>query len=173
MSKKPRNRYAVTEAEKAIAARLKAALAATGLTQAQAADRLNLSQGRISQWVNAHEPVPADQAEALGALLGLKPEEISLAYQQRKNALDHLRKDIEALHFVVTGMALYITGKTPGEAFALSEEIRKTAERSDFQADGGWVGWIREHIVAAQRTGESAPRPAKAGGGAGASKRPR
>lgn len=54
------------------------------------ADELGVTPGQISQWVSGHRPVPWDKAAKLADLLGISPEQISIAYRA---AAEHFQKD--------------------------------------------------------------------------------
>lgn len=73
----------LTASQKAIAARLKAAIAADqDMTEERLGEIVGVSQGQISHWTNARHPVPAKRARALAAALGFDdPGEVSEAFR--------------------------------------------------------------------------------------------
>jgi hypothetical protein len=77
------NKRDLTPEEVAMAARLKAAIAAIpGMTEESLGAELGVSQGAVSHWTGARLPVPAKRAPKLALLLGFDdPGEISTAYR--------------------------------------------------------------------------------------------
>lgn len=62
------------------------ALDRSRLTNAEIAKRIGVIPNVISQWKTAHKPMPARHAPKVAALLGVRPEAISIAYAQLRDA---------------------------------------------------------------------------------------
>ena len=92
---------------------LTAAIAASGHTQAQLAEKLDVSPGFISQFASGHRPVPWDKAELLAPLLGLDAGKISAEYRrisEHFGASQHSRLTKETILDAVRLATASVTG---------------------------------------------------------------
>ncbi len=92
-------------------AALTQAIPASGFTQAQLAEKLDVTPGFISQFASGHRPVPWDKAATLAPLLGLQPNEISADYRRMQDhfgASQPQRPDFEIMSGTVTLLRAYL-----------------------------------------------------------------
>jgi transcriptional regulator with XRE-family HTH domain len=78
------NKRPLTAEEQAMADRMKAIIANSDeLTEESVAAAVGVTQGQVSHWTGARNPVSARRAPALAAALGIEdPSEISVAYRE-------------------------------------------------------------------------------------------
>lgn len=139
------NKRQLTQEEFAIAARLKAAIAAIpGMTEERLGAEIGVSQGAVSHWTGARLPVPAIRAPAVAAVLGIAdPSEISVAYRgvvqfkvsedaptyKVRAALDptKIAETVTALRIVFArrGVVYDITSPADAEIFTAAYAIRE------------------------------------------------
>ncbi|GAP66823.1 putative phage repressor [Mizugakiibacter sediminis] len=138
MSKRP-----LTPEEKAIARRIKAAIASDpNLTEESVGAQVGVTQGQVSHWTNGRLPVPAARAIKLASVLGIDdPAEISLAYREIAAkaaagsavaegpapglASARVENDIDALRYALAAMVTVMVVHRPAEAADVARALRK------------------------------------------------
>jgi transcriptional regulator with XRE-family HTH domain len=139
---KKRSRPKLSSEEVAMADLMKSRAAAIDKTQSELAAEIGVTQGMFSHWLNKKERVPANRARALADVLGLAPEDVSIAYRQENDRDRKLRDDILALRFAVTGIATALSAKRQGEGVAFDSAIREVASKFPEFLDEDGPGWL-------------------------------
>lgn len=106
------------------------AIPASGFTQAQLAEKLDVTPGFISQFASGHRPVPWDKAATLAPLLGLQPSEISADYRRMQDhfsASQPQRLDFEIMAATVTVLRKYLEEVGDPPAFLEDPIMLETA----------------------------------------------
>lgn len=100
------------------------------LTQAQAAEKMELTPGAISQWTTGRRPVPLEHAQTLAALLNVPPEQISAAYRDAVAILGaRINRRVAEDHSNYAGWSAYAAA-SPETRVAVDLLLRPKSERS-------------------------------------------
>jgi transcriptional regulator with XRE-family HTH domain len=156
-TKKKRVRPQLSAEELSMARSMHDRYKAIGVSQEELAERLGITQGGFGHWVNGRERVPAKKAQTLAAALGMRPEEVSVAYREANRPLDRISDDILALRFAVLGLAVTLSERRLVEDGAFETRIREFAkEFPKFLEGPGWLGVLLGQIEAARGTAAKA-----------------
>lgn len=151
----------LTDEEKAMAAKMKAAIANTpGLTEEIVGAHMGVTQGQISHWTGGRLPVPARRATALAQILGIRdPGEISLQYRAvaprsvreapavyvggGEDVVADLRQEVAALRLVIATMLTVSTAHRPAEVADVAKRLRR---HTPVRLGRGFVGELLETL---------------------------
>jgi len=132
------------------AARLLAAIADSGRSQAEIAEALDVTPPNVSHYATGRRPIPWRRAEPVAALLGLAPEEISPEYRSILQHFESLAfaSQLERLSAdtVLSALMLFrnsdggVVGFAPSideapEEFALALKIALQREITDVESE--------------------------------------
>ena len=159
----------LTREEKDMAAKMKAAIAGDrDRTEDGAALAAGVTQGQVSHWTNGRLAVPAKRAPALAGYLGLKPEDISVAYRELMGsgpvvpddlANNRLENDIDALRHVIDAMAVVMVTHRPRESAELVRALRRNAPAKFLRR--GYIHLLLQTLEAARPAAVTAPDAAQ------------
>lgn len=130
------------------------------MDQAECADRIGVSPSMFSHWMNARERVTSEKAPFVASLLGLKAEDISLAYKASNARTEKLQGDVFALRLAVLGIAKTLSARSRDVGTAFDVEIQKAGSELPGFFDKGWLESLLAQIRAARGKEEHASQRA-------------